>query len=142
MHSRSVDIIFVKQTRRIKEIHDERNGMQDTSTSLFICISLIRMDIYSKSLSQNQSWLRNKKIPNHIHVQVSYITFTTCIHVDCRGGAVGQIVRLACGRFGVRIPAATDLSRKTGSDSSTAKRSGTGVSVTGSRGGPLQTDAP
>ena len=89
MHSRSVDIIFAKQTRRIKEIHDERNGMQDTSTSLFICISLIRMDIYSKSLSQNQSWLRNKKIPNHIHVQVSYITFTTYKHVDCHGDAVG-----------------------------------------------------
>ena len=43
-------------------------------------------------------------------------------------------VRRASGRFGVRIPAATDLSRKkTGDDSSTAKRSAIGVSVTGLR---------
>ena len=40
---------------------------------------------------------------------------------------------LACGRVGVRIPAATDLSRKRGSDSSTAKRSAAGVRVTGLR---------
>ena len=35
--------------------------------------------------------------------------------------------------IGVRFPVATDLSRKTGSDSSTAKRLATGVSVTGPR---------
>ena len=35
------------------------------------------------------------------------------------------------GRLGVLIPAATDLSRKKGSDSSTAKRSATGASITG-----------
>ena len=44
------------------------------------------------------------------------------------GGAVGWSVRLACGRLGVRISAATVV--KTGSDSSTAKCSATGVSVT------------
>mgnify|MGYP003691764763 CR=1 FL=1 len=36
-------------------------------------------------------------------------------------------------RLGVRIPAATDQSYKNSSDSSTAKRSGIGVSVTGPR---------
>ena len=40
-------------------------------------------------------------------------------------------VRPASGRLGVRIPAATDLSRKKGSDSSTATRSAISVSVTG-----------
>ena len=35
------------------------------------------------------------------------------------------------GGLGVLIPAATDLSRKKGSDSSTAKRSATGASITG-----------
>ena len=47
-----------------------------------------------------------------------------------RGGAVGQSVRLACGRKGVRIPDATYLV-KTGRDSSTAKRSTTDVSFRG-----------
>ena len=51
---------------------------------------------------------------------------------DHRGGAVGSSVRLASGRLGVRNPALTDLSDiKTGSDSSTAKRSALGVRVTG-----------
>ena len=55
---------------------------------------------------------------------------TNTIH---RGGrAVGKSVGLASGRFGVRIPAATDLNRvKTGNDSANAKRLATGVSVTG-----------
>ena len=35
--------------------------------------------------------------------------------------------------IGVRFPVATDLSRKTGNDSSIVKRSATGVSVTGPR---------
>ena len=49
----------------------------------------------------------------------------------CRSvGAVGQSVRPASGRLNVRIPVSTDLGRKTGSDSSTAKRSTLGVSVT------------
>ena len=53
---------------------------------------------------------------------------------DHRGGAVGSSVRLASGRLGVRNPALTDLSDiKTGSDSSTAKRSALGVRVTGPR---------
>ena len=39
-------------------------------------------------------------------------------------------VRAASGRLGVRIPAATDLSRKKGSDSSTTTRSAISVSVT------------
>ena len=46
---------------------------------------------------------------------------------------VAQWVRaltLQSGRLGVRIPAATDLSRKTGGDSSTAKRMTIGASVT------------
>ena len=47
------------------------------------------------------------------------------------GGAVGESVRPASGRLGVRIPAATDPSHKTGSDSSTTKRSALGASVTG-----------
>ena len=49
-----------------------------------------------------------------------------------RGGV--EVERLPHMReIGVRSPVATDLSRKTGSDSSTAKRSATGVSVTGPR---------
>ena len=48
--------------------------------------------------------------------------------------ALAQWVRaFASGRLSVRIPAATDLSRKTDSDSSTAKRSAIGVSVMGPR---------
>ena len=47
--------------------------------------------------------------------------------------AVGWSVRPASGRLGVRIPAATDLRRKKGSDSSTAKRSAIVLSVTGPR---------
>ena len=39
--------------------------------------------------------------------------------------------------MGVRIPAATNLSRKTGIDSSTAKCSVTGASVTGPQSWPL-----
>ena len=53
--------------------------------------------------------------------------------MDRYGGAVCLSVRLACGSLGVRIPAATVLSRKTDSDSSTAKCSATAVSVTGPR---------
>ena len=41
--------------------------------------------------------------------------------LDCGGGAVGESVRLGSGRLCDRIPAATVV--KTGSDSSTAKRS-------------------
>ena len=48
----------------------------------------------------------------------------TCIHKRWK-----KSVLLICGRLGVRIPAASDLC----SDSSTAKRSATGVSVTGPR---------
>ena len=48
-------------------------------------------------------------------------------------GAVGQSAGLANGSLGVRIPAAKDVSRKTGSDRSTAKRSAIGASVTVSR---------
>ena len=47
----------------------------------------------------------------------------------CGGVAVGWSIRLACGRLGVRIPAAT----KTSSDSSNAKCLAPGVSVTGPR---------
>ena len=47
--------------------------------------------------------------------------------------AMGKSVRLACGRLGVRILTATDISRKNRSDSSTAKSSAIGVSVTGPR---------
>ena len=60
-------------------------------------------------------------------------------------GAVGKSVRLICGSSDrVRIPAATDPSRKNKSctDSSTAKRLATCVSVTGPRNWTLQTDAP
>ena len=53
------------------------------------------------------------------------------------GGAVGQSVGPTYRRLGVRIPAAKDLSVKTGGDSSTAKRSAIGVSVTGPRRWPL-----
>ena len=49
-----------------------------------------------------------------------------------RGWAVGKSVRFASGRVGVRIPATTDPICKD-SDSSTAKRSAIGVSVTGPR---------
>ena len=42
-------------------------------------------------------------------------------------------VRIASKSLGVRIPAATALIVKTDSDSSTAKRSAIGVSVTGPR---------
>ena len=48
-------------------------------------------------------------------------------HLD--GGAVGSSVRLASRRLGVRIPAAKVVV-KTGSDSSTVKRSAISVSVT------------
>ena len=53
--------------------------------------------------------------------------------MDRGGGAVGNSVRPASGRLAVRIPAATDLSRKKRSDSFTAKRMALGVSVTGPR---------
>ena len=50
------------------------------------------------------------------------------------GGAVGKSIRLASGKFGVRIPAATDLIRKIkGSDKSIVKRLAIGMSVTGPR---------
>ena len=49
-------------------------------------------------------------------------------------GTVGNSIRLACGRLGVRRPAAKDPSSKIGSDSPTAKRSARGVSVRGVRG--------
>ena len=55
------------------------------------------------------------------------------IVVKPRRGTVEYSVGLASGRLGVRIPTATDLSRKKGSDSSTAKRSAIGVSVTSPR---------
>ena len=48
-------------------------------------------------------------------------------------GAMGRSVRSLSGRLVVRIQSVTDLSRKTGSDSSSAKRSALGVSVTGPR---------
>ena len=48
------------------------------------------------------------------------------------GGAVGKSVDPASGRLNGRIPAAADVV-KTGSDSSAAKRSTIGVSVTGPR---------
>ena len=52
----------------------------------------------------------------------------------CRGGgAVGLNVRPESERLGFRIQAATDLSRKTGSKNSTAKRSAIVVSVTDPR---------
>ena len=58
-----------------------------------------------------------------IDMQMSY---------NCRGGgAVGKRIRLACGRMDVQIPATTDY--RTCSDSSTAKRSATGVRITGPR---------
>ena len=44
------------------------------------------------------------------------------------GGSVSKSVRPAIGKLGVRIPAV-----KTGNDSSAAKRSAMGVSVTGPR---------
>ena len=56
---------------------------------------------------------------------------------DRGGGEVGKTVGPACGSLGARIPSATDLSRKTGSDSSTAKPSAMGVSVTGLPRRPL-----
>ena len=48
-------------------------------------------------------------------------------------GAVGWSIGPASGRLGVRIPAAKTLVVKTGSDSSTAKRSAIGASFTGPR---------
>ena len=54
----------------------------------------------------------------------------------CFRGTVGQSVRRACGKSCVRIPAATNLSRKN-SDSSNAKHSATGMSVTGPRKLPV-----
>ena len=51
--------------------------------------------------------------------------------LDRYGGAIRLSVRLACGSLGVRIPAATVLSRKTDSDNSTIKCSATGLSVLG-----------
>ena len=46
---------------------------------------------------------------------------------------MGNSVRPGSGKLGVRIQTATDLSQKTGSGSSTAKRTAIGVSVTGPR---------
>ena len=55
---------------------------------------------------------------------------------------MGWNVCPASGKFGVRIPAATELSRKKGSESSTVKRSLIDVSVTGHRRWQLKTNAP
>ena len=64
-----------------------------------------------------------------------------CLSLQHRGEAVGKSVSIACGRLGVWIPPATELSRKNRySDSSTFKRSATGVTVTGPRKWQLQTD--
>ena len=41
-----------------------------------------------------------------------YVTAVIQLTQNRGGGAVGESVRLASGRLGVRIPAATDLSRK------------------------------
>ena len=46
---------------------------------------------------------------------------------------MGNSVRPGSGKLGVRISTATDLSQKTGSGSSTAKRTAIGVNVTGPR---------
>ena len=63
--------------------------------------------------------------------------------INCRGGgAVSKSVPPTSGRLGVRIQAATDLSRKTkDSESSTAKCSAISVSVTGHQRWPLHMDA-
>ena len=53
--------------------------------------------------------------------------------LGCGGGTVGQSVYSTSGKFDVGNQAAIDLSRKTGSDSSPAKRSTTSVSVKGFR---------
>ena len=57
------------------------------------------------------------------------------IHKTAAVAAVRQSVRLESGRLGFRIPAATDLNRpfKTDRESSIAKRSAIGVSVTSPR---------
>ena len=62
---------------------------------------------------------------------ISFFTPTTYMYKP-RSWRIG-LDGPASGRLGVHIPAATDLNRKTGSDSSTAKRSAIGVSVTGPR---------
>ena len=54
-------------------------------------------------------------------------------NIDRGGGEVGKSVGPAGGNLGARIPSATDQSRKTDRDSSTAKPSAMGVSVTGPR---------
>ena len=66
-----------------------------------------------------------------------YIIVIKIVSVEPRQWRSWLRVRPASGRLGVRILAATDLSRKTGSDSSTAIRSAVGVSVTGPRRWPL-----
>ena len=79
----------------------------------------------------------DKKFPPVFSCSVSQF----CDVRDCGGGAVDKSVGPASGRLGVRNPAATDLSRKKGSDRSTAKRSAIGVRVTGPRS-PRSYDAP
>ena len=61
-------------------------------------------------------------ILHHVHRFPVLLTFDAFSKLSVRA--------FACGRLDVRIPAATDRSRKTGSDSSTAKRRPLDVSVT------------
>ena len=62
----------------------------------------------------NNHWLKNRQTTDKFSDRV-------CFHVshqavpdamDRDGGVVGKSVRLACESLGVRIPVATDLSRK------------------------------
>ena len=70
-----------------------------------------------------------KRFTGNVHLIKTIIQ----IYIYRGGGEVGYSVGPTGGRLGVRIKAATDLSRETGSDSSTAKRSALGVSATGPR---------
>ena len=72
----------------------------------------------------------------YLYMYIWYTLTTWDFSISCRGGV--EVERSPCMReIGIRSLFATDLNRKKGSDSSTAKRSATSVSVTGPQRLPL-----
>ena len=79
----------------------------------FLQNSLIRGSVKSFVTIEN-FFLKSRNFYN-LQILMKTIAMT-----DSGGGAVGQSVSPASGKLGGRIPAATDLIVKTGSDNSTA----------------------
>ena len=77
-------------------------------------------------------------ILHHVHRFPVLLTFDAFSKLSTVAAVTQSVRAFACGRLDVRIPAATDRSRKTGSDSSTAKRRPLDLSVTVPRKRPLK----